>query len=315
MNKKGYMQTLWFVILEGAVLLMFIITGFAFMSDMADGTTYWKNFYARDVALLVDTMEAAPGEVSFNYNFLNTPKDLQIELNNDSVEVYEYVEGVDKSRVTPASFPFAKANNIKVEENNFFSMFFTLKKTDVKEDGFDSKISMTENNFAVSTTISVPASCPKTIPGNIKETKIYFKTKNDKLLSLKATLQDLFKKQVYSEDEENIYETNILNVGESQADIIIVLDFADEDKLEVYYKDSDIKSKSISCITIFALENTAYFNSKDSEQKIHTELNSQEQSVFTKTAIVIKLGAETDDLPIQEVAPAIFNALEGYFSQ
>jgi hypothetical protein len=315
MNKKGEMEDLWFVVMEAVILGLTAFALFAYARNVADSTLYWKNFYARDVALVVDTMHAAPGEVNMNYDFLNIPRLLELELSKDKVKVYEYEPGVDKSKLSPGTFYFAQDKYIQVEPSSFFSYYFVLEKANFpKGSEFSSKISVRQQEEAVSSEI-IKESCPEAITQAVlKEKKIYIKAENTKLSSLEAAVKDLFKKRVYAETEEEQYNNNILNLREADAELIVILSFSQDSKLNVYYNENDVNSEKLACILLLNLQNTDYFQGKSPSKKSSTQLSADLQRFFAqKDAVVIELGSETDNVPLADTATAIFSSIRSYY--
>jgi len=66
-NKKGLSHELFFNIFELTLAAMIALALFLFVSDVAEQTIFQKNFLVRDLALVVNTLYTAPGDVVFNY--------------------------------------------------------------------------------------------------------------------------------------------------------------------------------------------------------------------------------------------------------
>ncbi len=66
-NKRGGTQKSYFTLID-LILLVIIAVGFTmFVAQIANSTLLEKNYLARDIALLVDTAYASPGQLNYVY--------------------------------------------------------------------------------------------------------------------------------------------------------------------------------------------------------------------------------------------------------
>ena len=86
---------LWFVVI-GLILAFFVSCSSVHKtySDL-NGKTYEKNYFARDIALAVDAVYAAPGDVEYTYSMKRPEYKFVIELKNSKVFVKEKIDDPD----------------------------------------------------------------------------------------------------------------------------------------------------------------------------------------------------------------------------
>jgi len=70
------------------VLAVFLMLGI-YVQNLASGKTLEKNYYARDIALLVDTVNAAPGDVFYTYPNNLEKYELGIKIEENFVVIYD----------------------------------------------------------------------------------------------------------------------------------------------------------------------------------------------------------------------------------
>ncbi len=68
MHKKGAMiELVGSFIFELVLLFLIIIAFFAYANDVKESTRFERLFHARDIALLLSTIESAPRSVDYSY--------------------------------------------------------------------------------------------------------------------------------------------------------------------------------------------------------------------------------------------------------
>jgi len=98
LNKRGS-QISWntiFPILQFILTLAVFLILLKFVIDLSSGRTFEKNFYARDLALLIDTAQAAPGDLVYIYPQKIDEYDVGVEIEGDMVVLYD----TDKTLLT-----------------------------------------------------------------------------------------------------------------------------------------------------------------------------------------------------------------------
>ena len=86
-SKKGISNDLFFNVFEYMLAFVVLVALFQFVNEIIEQTIFEKNYLARDIALLVNTLSAAPGEITYTYNE-DTSKFL-VEFNENVIIVYE----------------------------------------------------------------------------------------------------------------------------------------------------------------------------------------------------------------------------------
>ncbi|MGV8150592.1 MAG: hypothetical protein ACP5NV_02585 [Candidatus Woesearchaeota archaeon] len=104
---------------------------------VVNNNTYWKTYYATDLALMADIENINNGDFVMNYALKEAPNNFwtkayfindrmfEIVLKPISVEVYDYPKEDSKY---PTIFPYAKHKNVNVVNDTSSSNFFILSK-------------------------------------------------------------------------------------------------------------------------------------------------------------------------------------------
>ena len=102
-SKKGMDIELWFNVFELVIVFVVGLVLLETVNSEVKGTTFEKNYFARDSALLINTIYASPGDIVYNYpdkadNFI-------FDFRQNKVGVYEQHEQVENKIV---EYPFAE---------------------------------------------------------------------------------------------------------------------------------------------------------------------------------------------------------------
>jgi len=132
--KRGTITTsaLWFMFdIVLAVVIFFLLS--SFVDRAAETTTFEKNFLARDTALLVETLYAAPGTVELDY----TQDSLWFTFNfqENIVQVYDATLNDNPPAIEKSIFPYTGDNNIAFKNR----IITPLKKIERKESIFPTR--------------------------------------------------------------------------------------------------------------------------------------------------------------------------------
>ena len=105
-SKKGMDIELWFNVFELVIVFVVGLVLLETVNSEVKGTTFEKNYFARDSALLINTIYASPGDIEYNYpdktdNFI-------FDFRQNKVGVYEQHEQVEGGIV---EYPFAEDLN------------------------------------------------------------------------------------------------------------------------------------------------------------------------------------------------------------
>lgn len=124
MNKKGVENYILYLAFMGIFALIVTMAIFKGVGSASDGTFFWKVFYARDPAMLIDIGQAGRGDLEINYNLVQATRPLVFELKENSVQVFEYSDFIDNPR--PTSFRFATGPNVIIENKELFTSYFKI---------------------------------------------------------------------------------------------------------------------------------------------------------------------------------------------
>ncbi|MBI4453244.1 hypothetical protein HY636_01230 [Candidatus Woesearchaeota archaeon] len=105
-SNRGMSHDLFFNIFELVLASIILLALLYFINDISEQTIFEKNFMARDLALLINTIYAAPGEVKYNYN--ENMEGFIFDFSDSKVEIKRKQD--DES--ANVFYPFAKTKNI-----------------------------------------------------------------------------------------------------------------------------------------------------------------------------------------------------------
>ncbi|MEM4637548.1 MAG: hypothetical protein QXK76_00810 [Candidatus Woesearchaeota archaeon] len=231
MNKRGSENTLFFLLWEllafGMVLIIIIVT----VRGVVNNNTFWKNYYARDIAMIIDIENINQGDFIINYKlkdfsenvltkfYFIDDKIFEISLSENSVLVYDYPKEESKY---PAVFPYAKNKNIKVINDSISETFITINK-------IGDKIFL--NSYNIETTEVCPSFSTTKDFNMIKFNSIPI---NNKIKSYSDNLNALLKSSRFGSNPNSLNESTIF------------LDF--QSNFTVYYSEDSLKSQKFACI-------------------------------------------------------------------
>ena len=112
------------LLMSALVIVGFVLAGKAY----ANGEIYYKLSVARDVGLIIETMQSLPGDIEIDY-----PADLSrfgIKITGNEISVFKVKEESDP---TSASFKFVEMEGVKVtgEVYNIKSLRIIKSKKDI----------------------------------------------------------------------------------------------------------------------------------------------------------------------------------------
>jgi len=111
-NRNGISHDLFFNVFELVLAFIVILALFQFLTDVIEQTIFEKNFLARDLSVLVNTLYAAPGKVVYNYN-----EDLDsfiLNFEESKIKVFE----IDEAEEDVTTFYlFAENDEVPFKEN------------------------------------------------------------------------------------------------------------------------------------------------------------------------------------------------------
>lgn len=143
-GKEGMTHDLFFNMFELVLAAIVIIALINFVTDAVSKSIFEKNYLARDLALLVNTIYSAPGELTYNYEQSLDNYQFEFDFRQNQVLVHEKEDKVEES---PTSYIFAENKNIPFQyktlsqENGKIGIIFYKLKDSVNVE------SSTRNNF------------------------------------------------------------------------------------------------------------------------------------------------------------------------
>jgi len=108
-----------------AQLLLIVLIGFAlfsFVGSVSKGTLYERNYRSRDIALLMNSLYAGAGDISYSYPY--NLSEFNVVIDNNFVKILENNQ--------PISYPYQADLNfeqLNVQLNNPFEINFIKQKT------------------------------------------------------------------------------------------------------------------------------------------------------------------------------------------
>jgi len=92
---------------------LFVIALIVSVVNISENTNYWKGYYAKDNALVLDSLLSGPGESEYVYYLVKTGINLEFDFKKDRVVLAEDVEAKERSIKW---FPFGTGDDIRVSE-------------------------------------------------------------------------------------------------------------------------------------------------------------------------------------------------------
>jgi hypothetical protein len=111
--KRGMSNDLFFNVFGLVLAIIVIIAIFSFIRDVSEQTIFEKNYFARDISLLINTIYSAPGDVVYDY--ADDKEDFIVEIEEGKVFVFS--EGEDKE--DRIFYFFGEDTNFDIDENKF----------------------------------------------------------------------------------------------------------------------------------------------------------------------------------------------------
>lgn len=235
MNKRGSEDKLFFTLWELMAFLMVLIIILITVRGVANNSTYWKTYYARDLGMMADIANINQGDFVINYalkesmdNFWTDiyfidKKKFEIVLTPEAVDVYDYPKEYSKY---PTTFPFAKHKNVNVINDSTTAEFLVMTKK-----GNELRIS----DYAIENADVCPS---------------YATTKNTRLTKFHSIYLDN-KVKPYSESVKVILGTSRYgNDPKAINESTIIFGYVGKGNFTIYYSDdaSKLQSQKLSCI-------------------------------------------------------------------
>ena len=125
-SRKGMDIYLWFNIFELVVVFLVGLVLLDTVNSEVKSTTFEKIYFARDNAMLINTIYAGPGNIQYDYQ--EKTDNFIFDFKQNKVEVYEQQEKIEGGAI---GYPFAEDKNyefIYTKKLQDSSKFFYTKK-------------------------------------------------------------------------------------------------------------------------------------------------------------------------------------------
>ena len=134
-GKRGLEDSTYFLIFQIIAAFIIGIVIFAALRGFVNSTTFWKKYYATDLALMAEIEGINQGDFSMNYVLKDTSSTLlkkthilgdnpiEIALKKNSIEA---LDPMNDDITQPISFPFAVSRSIDVIEGSVLDGLIVL---------------------------------------------------------------------------------------------------------------------------------------------------------------------------------------------
>ena len=114
LGKKAQVEhEFYYIIAQMFLIVLIAVALFTFIDDVADQTLFEKNYLSKDIALIVNSIYASPGDVSYTY-----PGDIKnfiIDFKPGQVYVYEEFEQYEELAYPKCFYSFLEGSNMVFE--------------------------------------------------------------------------------------------------------------------------------------------------------------------------------------------------------
>ncbi len=233
MHKKGaILELVGSFIFELVLLFLIIVAFFSYASDVKNSTRFERLFHARDIALLITTIESSPGNIDYSYE---TMGDRAAALFSGKVEMLDTNEVPGKSTIY---YPFA------VDREKY--IIFKTNPLIAKKGKGTVQFSLQKNTEVTSQT---------SIPFVLEECS-HVSTFNDKkniILETPQSSLSLFSKTIELQNKLPEYSFNLIpldqvstQIGSSKGTLDFAFEKSTDDTIHVFAK-ANTKSQKLSC--------------------------------------------------------------------
>ncbi|MFH1770446.1 MAG: hypothetical protein ABH828_02715 [archaeon] len=239
MNKKGDEKMSSMTMYRLGILIfsaLLVLALFSFVKNTFEDTTFWRNYYAKDIGLLMDTMFAERGDVEINYDYTRAGKLLDLRVSEDYVMVQEFNSEKEDSQRSPSTFRYAKDLN-----------------SPIFNPGPWNYVKLTASNFKIVKTGSTIEFLTETEKSKLcsaidtyskpEETTIY-------IISEEKNIANILKSGLKNEGftAETSFEKEITSIMDQSMNFAINVSSTDEKVIVFYYTGELEKAEKLTCI-------------------------------------------------------------------
>jgi hypothetical protein len=322
-NKRGGLKkNIYFMTFEVIVLGLILLYMVMKVNSAVDATSYWKKYYAKDNALLIEALHGAPGDVDFSYEINYDRHLLELEFMKSRVNVYDFKEVVEGQRRLPESFLFGKSEYINVVPTNLILRQYYFSKS--------------PSNIMINRSAAIIEDCPQTpIIESLKDHKIYFDsgegfendayTEEEVMESVVEDAKQFLRLHFRAEygDNQNYYQNNIEGATEGNADVIVSVNMNDQEEniLIIYYpkNSEEDKGEKLACILKEKITDALPYYFTSTKVEVISSFDSDTSIINNnKVSVYLELGSiKSYDYNINsqraKLGRAIFESLIAYY--
>ena len=116
-NKKAISNELFFNVFELVLAAIVILALYNFINSVVDSTIFEKNYLARDLAMLTNTVYSSPGDLSYTYSETSRKFMFIFDFKHNSVQVTDksragFFSSIPADSDLPVSYLFAENKNL-----------------------------------------------------------------------------------------------------------------------------------------------------------------------------------------------------------
>jgi hypothetical protein len=313
LKKRGDVthESLWFMF--DLVLTVIVFLSTTYMVDNAvESTKFEKNFLARDVSLLLETLYAAPGVVSINY--AQEKFWFSFNFDKNKVEVY------DANELMPykGTYTFMRDNNLELKNKlvepavkqgkvgtfltNIMPVSWFVTNKPEKKEGSSANLMFikTSQEISINSAVNLNKLQCLAIKGS-KPTSISIlpKTINGQVFDFTDYLKNNLAKSVSETRTKEIVE-----LKEGEEILIIQINPVENNTLKAYVKADSERSKKLACLVLNRLS--------DKYPNIKPEIQLSTEEILNKApvSLVLEIGKKMENV---ENSLEISKAFEEYY--
>ncbi|MAE13012.1 hypothetical protein CMO92_00465 [Candidatus Woesearchaeota archaeon] len=222
-GKKGQEQGILRIFFEiGAVVLIFLAMG-GYMKGQIEDTTYWRTYYAKDLAYQLGLMEAAQGDFSTEYGFTGTNHFFRVDFEPGVVTL---IDSSFHSKTERSQVYYPHNKDFTVENISMTPIYFQMQK------------------IADSISFTFEEKGEEGCPGLRLDQEMKVHIGKDLDLKNEATIAEQYL-------QRTDHETRNMVAG---SDLAAYLDYSEEEGITVLYtKKNPIPSQVLACLLALEL--------------------------------------------------------------
>ncbi len=292
-NRKGFFISYW-VLIEGLLISIAIVATFQYINGVKNDTLFEQKYFARDLALMADTVSTVPGDVTYTYS--DSKADLsayEYHFTKNLVEIKE--SGKDLS----VTYPFYYDNSLSP---NFQSI---LKPDQIVFSKKGASLDISKTSGKKPAAELCPAIDTKGTLNIISvDSSDGAWDMADRLYKRFLAMPNAgFQLSLTRQQDPTALEDRLDKIS-GTTDAVVSFDVSDQDVIHVYAsKNSFQDSDKLACLIIN--------NLKDEFQSVPAYRLESEEKIINKHGVGVKVVVKNDKAP-DRVTAAVLDALREY---